>query len=87
MQQPYWLAVTLERVPIELTGDDWREWRFNRGWHPLNEPHKGRGAWIPQIKTYLRGASHMIYFDGEFINLATNEDLNDPARTRPRETS
>lgn len=85
MEQTHWLAVTLERVPIELTGDDWTNWCTNRGWHPLTDPHKGRGAWIPQLKTYLRGASHLVYFDGEFITLATDEDLADPSRLRASE--
>ena len=68
-----WMKIELEPVPEgdDLTWDQWREWCEARGFDALNK----RGAWISEIRTYLRGAKWLIYADGGLVGLADEHDV------------
>lgn len=72
-----WLKVECEAVPDRdaVSDDEWREWCEARGFDALGG--WGRGAWISEIGTYLRGARWLVYADGALVDLADEHDLAD----------
>ena len=71
--QTAYMEVQLERVPEreKMTAEEWAAWCEGKGFSPFGE----NDAWIPQLKTKLHGAQYIVYIDGEWGCLATDEDI------------
>lgn len=68
-----WMKIELEPVPdcAAVSDDEWREWCEARRFDVYGE----RGAWISEIRSYLRSARWLVYAGGGLIDLADEHDL------------
>ena len=78
MTETRWTRITCKRIPPKETPlDDWRAWCDEHGMYPLNS---GRRAWCSDASTYVRGASWLVYYDGELIALLDDREFEDDTR-------
>ena len=63
--------VRVEEVP-ELGSPEFEPFCLERGWPPMRD---GRGAWLPSLHTYLRGARWAVYRDGVLIDVTDSDGL------------
>ena len=72
-----WLKVEADSVPDAdvMAPEEWRARRDSGGFYVIGK--NGRGAWISEIHTYLRGAKWLNYVDGGLVDLADEYDVAD----------
>lgn len=69
------LEITYEPIPdrMLLTAKEWREWCDDRDFYCLGNHAGSRGAWIDELKTYIRAGAYLIYRDGRLVDITDDQ--------------
>lgn len=71
-----YLKCEIEEIPgeQEISQEDWSSWCEEKGIYALAGSRRG---WWSDINTYIRGATHIVYFYGTPIEIIHESELAD----------
>ena len=71
---PCLLKCELVKIPEGWESEDFYTFCKEHGVTAINSDRRG---WYHELNLYIRGASHVIYWDGEAIGLIDQSDIDD----------